>query len=457
MPTLDTIVSVNIKLTGGGTSREAFDSIVLLNPEGAVANGAGLNATTPIATYTSLSDMDTAGWKPWEQAYIAAKDLLLQSNHPTKFKVGFWDKNGGKTASQALAAIDAVDANWSFAAVLSETVGDITSAGSYCETRSAKAICLGQVADANSKTGAGDAQTVKATNDLSTGIWWHVPPAHLSNLTVSGVIVVGSTINLKVNGIAINPVLFNISSNQTMADIATQIALNADVASAVVFDVSAVPGSERVIRITGKHGKYIVVTNYADTGGASSTGAAQTDVNGGPEWFHVAMVGSRATTQPGGDTWKFGTLTGMTADTLTPTEIGVLQAANCNFYTTYGSTAIPAEGKTAKGEWIDVVRFIGWFETNLQADLFDLHNNIAPEKIPYTDDGIAMDETTIRGRIKNGIKVGGIAADPAPIVTVPKVKDVSSADKLARLLRCTFSFTLAGAIHNLIVNGTVSE
>ena len=82
---------------------------------------------------------------------------------------------------------------------------------------------------------------------------------------------------------------------------------------------------------------------------------------------------------------------------------------------------------------------------------------ISVDKIPFTDNGIGVIENDVRAQLSEGIRIGGLAADPAPIVSVPKASEVDSADKLARALRnVTFNATLAGAIHSVEVTGSVS-
>ena len=55
-------------------------------------------------------------------------------------------------------------------------------------------------------------------------------------------------------------------------------------------------------------------------------------------------------------------------------------------------------------------------------------------KVPFTDAGIALVETAVRGVLQEGVAVGLLSPDPAPAVTVPKAADVSAEDKAARLL-----------------------
>ena len=78
-------------------------------------------------------------------------------------------------------------------------------------------------------------------------------------------------------------------------------------------------------------------------------------------------------------------------------------------------------------------------------------------KIPFTDPGIAIIEAEVRGVMDLGISKGIFAADPAPTVSVPLAVDVDTNDKANRLLPdVNFTAVLAGAIHFVEVNGTVT-
>ena len=146
----------------------------------------------------------------------------------------------------------------------------------------------------------------------------------------------------------------------------------------------------------------------------------------------------------------------MTDDVFLSTDIATLDAAKCNYFTKYGSLAMTAQGKTIADEWIDTTRFVGWLQINMQADIVDLLAAASPKKIPYTDGGITQFEGVIMSRLALGESVGGIAPGTSS-VTVPVAADVDPILKAARELHLSFSATLAGAVHKLVVNGTLSE
>lgn len=167
----------------------------------------------------------------------------------------------------------------------------------------------------------------------------------------------------------------------------------------------------------------------------------------------AAWMGRCFPENPGAVTFKFKTLSGITASDLTSTQRSNLLDSNCNVLTEIGGIDITEEGTMASGQFIDVIRDIDWLHSRLEEEVYDaLVNN---EKIPYTDLGVAIIEGKVRGVLENAIKVGVLYSYT---LTVPLVADVSTVDRAARLLPdVTFTATLAGAIHRVTtINGTIS-
>lgn len=162
---------------------------------------------------------------------------------------------------------------------------------------------------------------------------------------------------------------------------------------------------------------------------------------------------------PGSETWKFKTLAGVAATTLTGTWQANIIAKKCNYYYNISGRNITAEGKVSGDEWIDVIRFRDWLKVRIQERLFILLANA--KKIPYTDPGIALVESEVRAQLKEGEDAGGLVPGNLlsgdAYVTVPKAASVNPADKAARVLRnVNFLHQLAGAIHGIKVNGTIT-
>lgn len=169
-----------------------------------------------------------------------------------------------------------------------------------------------------------------------------------------------------------------------------------------------------------------------------------------------AWEGRMLPTDPGSATWAFKTEAGVTVDdAVTEGQQTVLHGKNINTYRTIAGVKITLPGKMASGEWIDVVVFRDWLKARLQERVLFVLANSA--KIPFTDSGIAQIVAEVKAQLAQGIAVGGLAADPAPIVTAPKASEVDVIDKANRLLPdVNFTCTLAGAIHAVEISGNIS-
>lgn len=164
---------------------------------------------------------------------------------------------------------------------------------------------------------------------------------------------------------------------------------------------------------------------------------------------------------PGGVTFEYQPLRGVSAEVLTTTQLGYLDGKNAGVVTDYGGNAVTKNSKTAAGEWLDIIRDRDWFETRMQERVVvtTLAASAAGKKVPYTDSGVARYESDVRAQLSEGEKAGFLTDDPEdrPVVNVPKVKDMSTDDRAARRFGpIEFSATVAGAVHLLTINGSVS-
>lgn len=169
----------------------------------------------------------------------------------------------------------------------------------------------------------------------------------------------------------------------------------------------------------------------------------------------AAWMGKCFPFNPGSETWKFKTLAGIVADTLTSNQRFNLKNKNCNYYTTVGSQDMTAEGVVSVGEFIDIIRGIDWLEYTIAFEVFFVLKNSL--KVPYTDEGITLIENRVRGALKAGENRGVIAIDPPFTVTVPRAVETPIVDRANRILNdVKFEARLAGAIHFVNIEGVVT-
>lgn len=169
----------------------------------------------------------------------------------------------------------------------------------------------------------------------------------------------------------------------------------------------------------------------------------------------AALLGRCLPLDPGSETWKFKTLAGVSTTTLTATQRTNALAKRCNVYNTVAGVAITEEGKVSGNEWIDVIRFRDWIEARIGEEVFAAL--AASNKIPFTDEGVAVITGLVRAVLDQGVAVGGLSADPAPKVSAPLVANISATNKALRNLPdVKFDAVLAGAIHVVTISGTIS-
>ncbi len=187
------------------------------------------------------------------------------------------------------------------------------------------------------------------------------------------------------------------------------------------------------------------------------------ELAGAPTYPEVALISTIATKVPGSATLAFWELDDVTpSDTLTEAERDtILITKSANLYTTIGATGQTRQGQMANGEFSDIIWGADALEAQMTANVFAVIS--AADKVAYTDAGIASIEGAVRATLDDFIASGFLTARPdlydgQPYqVTVPKVADVSQANKANRLLTdITFTATLAGAIHAVTITGIVA-
>lgn len=180
-----------------------------------------------------------------------------------------------------------------------------------------------------------------------------------------------------------------------------------------------------------------------------------------PEMGYIAL-GSVYT--PGTIEWANNTVAGSgiarnaNGTKLTYTQRNNLDSKNANWVEYQGGVAVTRNGKTVKGELIDVVRSMDYWVARLTEGL--QNKMINSNKIPYTDSGI----NEIRS-VCNTVSERLVTKEGSPNVlqetngyqfTFPRAADVDVADKLANTLRGTFVGYLAGAILLTEIQGVLT-
>jgi hypothetical protein len=182
-------------------------------------------------------------------------------------------------------------------------------------------------------------------------------------------------------------------------------------------------------------------------------------------WYHqdvgsqlgLAIMGQRLTSIPGSDTWAHKKVVGVPVSKLSAAEEAAVQAKNGNTYTEIAGNGNTFPGKVASGEYFDIVRYVHFLFARIQERvIFVFQNN---EKIAYTDAGIALLAGAVQAILISHTKkpYNALSTNPLPVTTAPAEADIDPADKINRVLPgVEFSAKLAGAIHAVEINGTLT-
>lgn len=185
------------------------------------------------------------------------------------------------------------------------------------------------------------------------------------------------------------------------------------------------------------------------------------------EYPEAAWVGMCLPKNIGSITWKWKSPTGVSAANFSTTELNSIRTGNGQTFTKRSGIIYSNEGITTGGEFIDNMMARDYVKARLGEALFNLQ--LKNDKVPFDNTGFAMIESAMREVFKdcgeNGIIGRVTTEDDAELsdegeymytVTVPERTDIAANDRAARTIPgIAFSFTVAGAVHGMTVNGII--
>jgi hypothetical protein len=185
-----------------------------------------------------------------------------------------------------------------------------------------------------------------------------------------------------------------------------------------------------------------------------------TDIKNFPD---VAIASKSFTKYPGQETWANQRLDNAKSPFIPETTAQNIFAKNGNTFEPFRNISVTQNGKTAGGEWIDVIRFRDWLCDEIKVNIF---SQMVDNRIPYTDPGIGIIRSRLQQSLDRGVQRGGIAPPeldtngniiPSYTVSVPLAATVPPNVKATRILQDVyFTARLAGAIHVVQIQGTLT-
>ncbi len=435
MSFLDDLVTVSITASSATPSKPGFGTILI------AAQKVPIAFTARTRKFSSLKEMTDYGFAVTDPAYLAASKIKSQNPSLNSWKVG--RRALPTTQSLTLKCLSAVE-------------GDV-----YSGEIAGQSFTYTVLAAATTTTVA---TAIELLIEALTGV---NSSSATDTITVTAAGGAGTLLNVK-----------NLTTNFEFADASADPGIATDLAAIEAFDndwYGLVLDSQSKTEIAAatawvESAKKFYCWNNSDTKNADS--GSTTDIfytqkafayarSGGLHsksellsYSGAAWTAKEFVENPGAATMHLKTLAGVQVDNLTAAEASAVKAKNGSVYVTVSGLNVTMGGKTASGEWFDVTRFVDWLKAEIQFRVFTLFVN--NKKIPYTDLGIDAVTATIDSALDFGVFRGGLAAGSTS-VSAPKVADIDAGTRAARRLEdVRFGGRLAGAIHELVIEGTVT-
>lgn len=174
----------------------------------------------------------------------------------------------------------------------------------------------------------------------------------------------------------------------------------------------------------------------------------------------VGLVGVTAGRSAGSFTYKFKTIKNVVAQVFTDAEINNIHEHGAFAYVTKAGDDITTEGFSQSGRYIDITDGIDYVIQNVEYKAQKAFNSNA--KVSYDDKGIALLESAVVSALQDAFNNGIIATKedgvtPDYTVSFASRAQTTEAERETRVYKQgSFSFALAGAIHECHVYGTIT-
>ena len=174
-----------------------------------------------------------------------------------------------------------------------------------------------------------------------------------------------------------------------------------------------------------------------------------------------ALIGALGNRQPGSITWKFKTLKGVAPSQINGTALAKATELGINLYVTKAGADQTSEGMTTGLEYIDNLHADDWVRAEIESSIQNLLKNT--DKLTYGTEGIAQLEAAVTTVLRTATDNDIILVDPATnagqfTVTAGTREQQAPSDVAARKYAgLSFTYTRAGAIHDVTVHGTIAN
>ncbi len=474
------IATVNITISDVAITQQGFGTGIFFSPH--------RNFVQRVLTISSPSDLDAFGFTANDPAYQAATHYFSQTPSASQMKIGridsstaFTSSNVDDGASYTLTFTNLYDTDGTPIAdinVQSDNPADITTlvtdldAKITADTELSRAVISNVVGNDLILTAISETDVEAGTYNVS---YFNVA-SNLADFTNDGLYKINEapneilTAHTQEDGDWYFISSYDLDSigNQdetfVLAMAAAVQALDAKkqyfVASSIVNNLSPYTratqaGDSTSLFVKLTQSNYLNTVTFFHQNARSSTG-------GVTPFVEVAYFGANAVYDAGSVSWSNLPVVGVPVARhpvfgrlLNVTEKGYLNEKRANYVDLVAGVTFIRDGWVVSGEWIDVVRGVHWQEVDMTANMQALLLGQKGGKLTYDDQGIARVRDVVSTSLQRGVNRNFLTSFQ---VNIPRVTDIDPTKRLTRVLdQVTFTAVLAGAIHVITVNGTVSR
>lgn len=177
---------------------------------------------------------------------------------------------------------------------------------------------------------------------------------------------------------------------------------------------------------------------------------------GASAYPHLALVGATAGLDVGSFTYKNIVLTGVEPETYEELDLDDIHANGGICIVKKAGDIVTSEGLVISGEYADIIDSKDYIVKNIEYQVQKVLN--INKKLPYDARGIGLLESTVINVLKDAFNNEIIAQDEEgnPMYSTAFTSRAEASEENRRKRKYTggtFQFTIAGAIHNVEING----
>jgi len=438
MGKISELVTVNVSVENRPFDRAGFGTPLII--------GVHSRFVGRLEFYSSLEEMEDAGFLTTDEEYIAAKSIFDQDYVPEQIAVG---RRDAATVAQVDTCTPIVQGEAAYQCKINSTTFTYTSDASATTAEIVAGLLALINAGTEPVTASGTA-TLILTADVAGTPFTTTVSANLSlvHTTANATTNIATTIQTIIDSGDTGDDWFGlILTSRTVADIAAAAA--------------KIETLDKVFLAVAGEAAMLAGTDDANTNPAYALKAESYEKSGivysadTTAYLNAALLGQQFTKDPGGSNYDYKSCDGVDTDSLTTTYKNNLSADNCGWYELTAGTGIAKNVKTADGTWFDISVGKLWLKAKIEEALFEylLEN----EKVIFTDAGIAGAVGKIEGVLRLGVQNKLLAkTEEYPegyTIFAPKEADITDEDKVARELNgieCVCQ--LAGAVNEFAID-----